>query len=282
MNKLSVERQAAVIRSLSEGLSVAATTRLTGAAKGTILTLLRDVGSHCKNYHDRMVRNVHAKRVQADEMWAFVGMKQKRASEEDKALGFGDAWTFYGIDQDTKLVIAYRVGRRDARTTHAFIADLADRLADRVQLTTDGLYFYKTAVEDVFGWYGTDYAQLVKIYGTDYEGSRRYSPPICLGAQKTWVMGNPKMEDVVTSHVERMNLTTRMEVRRFTRLTNGYSKKLENHLYAVALHVMWVNYCRPHSSLSEGKEKVTPTMAAGLADRVWKAEDLIGLMTDAA
>jgi IS1 family transposase len=278
MYKLPTERQAAIIHCLCEGNSIRATSRMTGAAKGTILTLLRNVGAHAKNYHDRMVRNVHAKRVQADEMWAFVGMKQKRATDVAKALGMGDAWTFYGIDQDSKLIIAYRVGKRDARTTHEFVRDLADRLADRVQLTTDGLYFYKTAVEDAFGWFGTDYAQLVKIYGTDYEGTRRYSPPICLGAQKTWVMGNPKMEDVNTSHVERMNLTTRMEVRRFTRLTNAYSKKIEFHLYAVALHVLWVNFCRPHSALSEGRNKVTPAMAAGLTNHVWTAEDILHLL----
>jgi IS1 family transposase len=281
MNKLTTDRQAAVLRCLCEGNSIRATTRLTGVAKGTIQTLLRNVGAHAKNYHDRMVRNVAAKRVQADEIWAFVGMKNKHASPEEKLMGMGDAWTYYALDSDSKLIIAYRVGKRDARTTQAFVSDLADRLANRVQLTTDGLYFYKVAVESAFGWYGTDYAQLVKIFGQDYAGPGRYSPPVCIGAQRVWIMGEPKEDEVATSHVERMNLTTRMEMRRFTRLTNGYSKKLEFHLYAVALHVMWVNYCRPHSALSQGRNKVTPAMAAGLADRVWTAEDILDLLEEA-
>lgn len=280
MNKLSTDRQAAIIRALAEGLSIRATSRLTGAAKGTILTLLRNAGAHAKNHHDRMVRGVQAKRVQADEIWAFVGMKNKHASPEERLMGMGDAWTYYGMDPDSKLIIAYRVGKRDARTTQAFVSDLADRLANRVQLTTDGLFFYKVAVESAFGWYGTDYAQLVKVFGADYAGPGRYSPPICIGAQKVWIMGEPKDEDIVTSHVERMNLTTRMEMRRFTRLTNAYSKKIEFHLFAVALHVMWVNYCRPHSALSQGRDKVTPAMAAGLADRIWRAEDILRLLEE--
>jgi IS1 family transposase len=280
MNKLSTDRQAAVIRALCEGNSIRATSRMTGAAKGTILTLLRNVGAHCKNYHDRFVRDVPAKRVQLDELWAFVGMKQKHATFEERAMGMGDAWTYYGLDQDHKLIIAYRVGGRDARTTHEFVQDLADRLADRVQLTSDGLRFYRPAVEKAFGWYGTDFAQLIKVFGADYQGPGRYSPPICLGAQKSWIMGDPKTEDITTSHVERINLTTRMEVRRFTRLTNAYSKKIEYHLYAVALHVMWVNFCRPHSALSEGRNKVTPAIAAGLTDRVWTAEDILKLLDE--
>jgi IS1 family transposase len=278
MNKLSTDRQAAVIRALCEGNSIRATGRMTGTAKGTILTLLRNVGAHAKNYHDRMVQNVPAKRVQVDELWSFVGMKGKRASAEDKAAGRGDAWTWYALDQDSKLIIAYRVGKRDSQTARAMMKDLASRLANRVQLTTDGLSWYLRAVEEAFGWNGTDYAQLIKIYAHVPSEAGRYSPPECIGTEKAWVMGKPKAEDISTSHVERMNLTTRMEVRRFTRLTNAYSKKLEFHLYAVALHVMWVNYCRPHSALSHGRNKVTPAMAAGLADRVWEAEDLLGLL----
>lgn len=279
MNKLSTERQAAVIRALCEGMSIRATSRLTGAAKGTILTLLRNVGAHAKNYHDRMVRNVPAKRVQLDELWAFVGMKEKHATWEQKAEGYGDVWTYYALDQDRKLIIAYQVGNRDARTTHKFVQDLADRLAGRVQLTSDGMQFYRTAVESAFGWWGVDFAQLIKIYGVDYEAPKgRYSPAECIGTEKQPIMGDPDPDDITTSHVERMNLTTRMEVRRFTRLTNAHSKKLENHLYAVALHVMWVNFCRPHSALCHGRQKVTPAMAAGLADRVWRAEDILTLL----
>jgi IS1 family transposase len=278
MNKLSTERQAAVIRTLCEGNSVRATSRLTGAAKDTILTLLRNVGAHAKNHHARMVRNVPASRVQVDELWSFVAKKGKRATPEDKAQGKGDVWTWYALDQDSKLIIAYKVGDRDATNARALMMDLADRLADRVQLTTDGLSWYQGAVEGAFGWNGVDFAQLIKIYGGGSTSPGRYSPPECLGTEKVWVMGQPKMEDVCTSHVERMNLTTRMQVRRFTRLTNAYSKKLANHLYAVALHVMWINFCRPSMALSEGKRKVTPAMAAGLADRVWTAGDILGLM----
>jgi IS1 family transposase len=277
MNKLSAERQAAVVRALCEGLSVRATSRLTGTSKTTILTLLRNVGAHAKNHHDRMVRNVPASRVQVDELWSFVGKKGKRASAEDKAQGRGDAWTWYALDQDSKLIIAYRVGNRDAVTARAMVADLADRLANRVQITTDGLTWYLGAVEQAFGWNGADYAQLIKVFA-NVPNSGRYSPPECIGTEKSWVMGKPKMEDVCTSHVERMNLTTRMENRRFTRLTNAYSKKLEFHLYSVALHVMWVNFCRPSMALSKGKKKVTPAMAAGLADRVWTAEDIFSLL----
>jgi IS1 family transposase len=278
MNKLSTERQAAVIRALCEGNSIRATGRITGTAKGTIQTLLRNVGAHAKNFHDRTVREVAAKRVQVDELWSFVGMKEKRATFDDKAEGRGDVWTWYALDQDAKLIISYRVGNRDARTAHAFMQDLADRLANRVQLTSDGLTLYLSAVERAFKWGGVDYSQLIKIYGQPVEGQTRYSPPECIGADKHWVMGNPKPEDICTSHVERMNLTTRMQVRRFTRLTNGFSKKLEYHLYAVALHVMWVNFCRPHQTLSEGKRRITPAMAAGLADRVWGAEDILKLL----
>jgi IS1 family transposase len=263
-------------------MSIRATSRLTGVAKGTILTLLRNVGAHAKNYHDRMVRNVPAKRVQLDELWAFVGMKDKRVTWEQRGEGYGDVWTFYALDQDHKLVIAYRVGNRGTRETHAFVQDLADRLAGRVQLTSDGMHLYRSAVESAFGWWGVDFAQLIKVYAADAASLKgRYSPPECIATEKHRIMGDPNPDDVTTSHVERMNLTTRMEVRRFTRLTNAHSKKLENHLYAVALHIMWVNYCRPHSALSKGKNKVTPAMAAGLADRIWGAEDLLHLLETA-
>ncbi|HEV8454249.1 MAG TPA: IS1 family transposase [Gemmatimonadales bacterium] len=284
MNKMSMERQAAVLRCLCEGNSIRATCRLTGAAKATVQKLLRDVGCHAKNYHDRFVRDVRSKRVQLDELWSFVGMKEKNATIEDKAESRGDIWTWYGLDSDSKLIVAYKVGNRDGRTATEFVADLADRLATRVQLTSDGLRWYLTAVESAFGWNGVDYAQLVKVYGPSIGtgAQKRYSPPEYIGSEKNWVMGKPIMADVSTSHVERMNLTTRMHVRRFTRLTNAFSKKAEYHLYAVALHVLWVNFCRPHTTLSKGKAKTTPAMAAGLADRVWTAEDILTLMAPAA
>jgi IS1 family transposase len=282
MNKLSTERQAAIVRSLCEGNSIRATCRLTGAAKATVQKLLRDVGCHAKNYHDRFVTGVKAKRVQLDELWSFVGMKEKHATAEDKKAGRGDMWTWYGLDSDSKLIIAYRVGSRDATNANAFVADLADRLANRVQLTSDGLRYYLAAVESAFGWNGVDYAQLVKVYGADsgVGGAKRYSPADFVRAEKSWIMGQPKLEDVSTSHFERLNLTTRMQVRRFTRLTNAFSKKVEYHLYAVALHVLWVNYCRPHMTLTKAANgvKTTPAMAAGLTDRVWTAEDILALM----
>jgi IS1 family transposase len=280
MNKLSISRQAAVLRALREGNSVRATSRMTGAAKGTILTLLRNVGAVAKNHHDRTVRNVPAERVQLDELWAFVGKKMKRTTwDERRAAGVGDCWTFYALDQDHKLIISYRVGDRDSENAMAFVKDLASRLAGRVQLTSDGWAFYRRAVEAAFGWWGTDFAQLIKVYAADVEaGKGGYSPPVCIGCQKHPVMGDPDPDDITTSHVERMNLTTRMQNRRFTRLTNAHSKRREYHLYSVALHVMWVNFCRPSMALSEGKKRVTPAMAAGLADRVWTAEDILGLL----
>jgi len=282
VNILSRERQAAVLRSLCEGVSIRATCRLTGVAKATVQKLLRDVGCHAKNYHDRMVRGLTSKRVQVDELWSFVGKKEARTSFADKAQGKGDAWTWYALDQDAKLIIAYKVGNRDAAAANAFMLDVADRLDLRVQLTSDGLALYLPAVEKAFKWSGVDYAMLVKIYGSpDAEGQKRYSPAECIGTQKTWVMGKPKIEDVNTSHIERMNLTTRMQQRRFTRLTNAFSKKIEYHLYAVALHVMWVNFCRSHVTLTKAhphRYPTTPAMAAGLADHVWKIEEILALM----
>jgi IS1 family transposase len=224
------------------------------------------------------VRGVSAKCVQLNELWAFVGKKEKRATWEEKATGMGDVWTYYALDQDSKLVIAYRVGNRDGSNTNVFVQDLANRLATRAQITSDGMHMYRPAMETAFGWWGADYAQLVKIYAPDWEAAKgRYSPAECIGSEKHAVMGDPKPEDITTSHVERTNLTTPMHVRRFTRLTNAHRKKLEDHLYAVALHITWVNFCRPGMALSKGRNKVTPAMAAGLADRVWTAEDILGL-----
>jgi IS1 family transposase len=282
MNKMSTERQAAVLRCLVEGNSIRATVRLTGAAKNTVTKLLRDVGAHCINHHDRFVQNVQAKRVQCDEIWAFCGAKEKNASPEQKADGWGDVWTWTALDQDSKMILAYEVGDRDPATAHAFVGDLAGRLANRVQLTTDGLKLYLTAVEEQFGWAKADYAMLVKMYGTpqDATATRRYSPSKFVSARKVTIMGNPDPRDVTTSHVERQNLTMRMSMRRFTRLTNAFSKKIENHMYAVALHFAYYNFCRPHQTLTKkrGGMRTTPAMAAGLADRVWYVEDLLALM----
>ena len=282
MNQLPLERQTAIVRALVEGNSLRATARLTGTSKNTVSKLLRDLGAHCKNHHDRFVRDVACKRVQCDEIWSFCGSKEKNTTPDKKAEGNGDVWTWTALCQDSKLIVSYLVGDRDAWTAHAFVEDLADRLANRVQITTDGLKLYLNAIEKTFGWAKVDYAMLVKLYGhgTDAEANRRYSPAVCIGADKVPVMGNPKLEDVSTSHVERNNLTMRMHMRRFTRLTNAFSKKIECHLYAVALHFMFYNYCRPHTTLSKkrGGVHTTPAMAAGLTDRVWTVEDLLGLM----
>lgn len=280
MNTLPAETQAAILRALVEGNSIRATSRLTGTAKGTVLRLLTIVGAHCKNHHDRFVRNVASKRVQCDEIWSFIGKKDKRVLDTERGSGLGDVWTWTALDAESKLLLGYRVGDRDLENARAFIADMCERLANRVQLTTDGLKFYLIAVEDAFGWNGVDFAQLIKVYGQEREGAARYSPPEVIGIDKRWVMGEPQTAHVSTSYVERSNLTMRMQMRRFTRLTNAFSKKKENHLYAVALHTTFYNYCRPHQTLTRdrGGIKTTPAMAAGLTDRVWGIEDILNLL----
>ena len=280
MNRLSDDQRARILSALVDGNSVRATCRITGAAKGTVLALLRDVGAHCKNYHDRFVTNVPAKRVQADEIWSFVGAKDRNIPRDEKGQGKGDAWTFVAIDADSKLVIAYRVGTRDHAVARPFLLDLADRVSGRIQLTTDGHNMYKFAVENAFGWAGCDYGMLVKIFGPSPEGERRYSPAVVIRAEKESIMGKPDPDHISTSFVERQNLTMRMQMRRFTRLTNAFSKKLENHLYAISLHFMFYNYCRPHGTLTKanGGLKTTPAMAAGLTDRVWTVGDILDLL----
>lgn len=279
-NVLTSDKQAQIIKALCEGLSIRGTARLVGCSKDTVQALLKVVGAHCKNHHDRFVRNVEARSVQADELWSFIGKKDRRASLADKREGRGDCWTWSALDQDLKLVIAYRFGHRDARNATAFISDLKDRLATRIQLTTDGLPLYLRAVEKAFKWDGVDYAMLVKIYGKPVEGHHRYSPPVCDGAEKHWVMGQPNTEDVCTSHIERQNLTVRTQSRRYTRLTNAYSKKVEFHLYATALFFAHYNFCRVHQALTKlaGGVHTTPAMAAGLSDRVWTVRDLLALL----
>jgi IS1 family transposase len=272
MNCLDAKTRAQIVNCLIEGCSIRATCRMTGAAKNTVVKLLADMGTACATYHDFHVRNLKVRRMQADEIWCFVGCKQKNASPLQKAEGWGDIWTWVGIDADTKLVVGYLVGGRDGGWAMDFMEDCASRIKGRVQLTTDGHKPYLEAVEGAFGM-NIDFAVLQKIYGASDEPEKRYSPGKCIGTDMKVVMGNPDPAHVSTSYIERQNLTMRMSMRRFTRLTNGFSKKAENHAHAVALHYMHYNYCRVHQTL-----RVTPAMEAGLADHVWTMDDLIALL----
>ena len=271
MNKLNRTRQAQVIAALVEGTSVNATVRMTGVAKHTILKLLADFGTACADYHDKALHNLTCKRIECDEIWQFCYAKAKNVTPEmsERVPGAGDVWTWVAIDAETKLVPSYWIGRRDLPNARAFIGDLASRLASRVQITTDGLRVYAEAIEGAFGC-EVDYAMLVKIYGNDSAPDSRYSPPECIACQQAVVNGWPEKRHISTSHVERQNLTMRMQMRRFTRLTNGFSKKLENHAYAVAIHYMHYNFCRVHKTL-----RVTPAMQAGIADHVWTIEEML-------
>ncbi|MGE0552939.1 MAG: IS1 family transposase [Gemmatimonadales bacterium] len=279
MNKLTPARRAAILRALVEGNSVRATARLTDSAKATVLKLLIEAGEFASYYQDRIIRGLATTRVEADEIWAFVGAKQKRARRQ----GDGDIWTFTAIDADSKLMITWLVGARNTENATEFMIDLRGRLANRIQLTTDGHTMYLPAVERAFGWNGVDYAMLVKTYGQATDDARRYSPPVCTGAFKEWVMGKPDEDLVSTSYVERANLSIRMQQRRFTRLTNAFSKKAENHAHAVSLYFMYYNFCRVHQTLTKARKGIhtTPAMAAGLTDRVWKVEDIVARMDPA-
>jgi IS1 family transposase len=274
MNKLTPAERAQILHLLCEGMSLRAITRTTGASKNTVAKLLIDAGKACMAYHDEHVRNVDAVQVQVDEIWSFTYAKQRNVATAKAAPeGAGDTWTWTAIDADTKLIISYLVGSRDAEYAVEFIQDLADRCRNRIQLTSDGLNAYIGAVEDAFGE-DIDYAMLVKQYGEAPPGPKgRYSPPICTGARARRIQGRPSPLHVSTSYVERSNLTMRMHMRRFTRLTNAFSKKVENHAYAVALHMMYYNFVRIHKTL-----RVTPAMAAGVADRLWEVADIVGLV----
>ena len=273
MNKLNRTKQSQVIAALVEGNSIRAIERMTGVAKHTILKLIKDAGIAAADYQDRTLRNLKCQKIQVDEIWQFVYAKEKNCPAEHKAKGAGDVWTWVALDPDTKLVPCWFIGHRDAGCAYHFMHDLKARLANRVQLTTDGHRAYLTAVEDAFGA-EIDYAMLQKIYGTTNESPEtRYSPAVCMGARKAVISGHPDHNHVSTSYVERQNLTMRMSMRRFTRLTNGFSKKLENHEHAVAIHYMFYNFGRIHQSL-----RVTPAMEAGVADHVWDLEEIIGLL----
>jgi IS1 family transposase len=279
MNRLTPDRQAAVVRCLVEGNSIRSTVRMTGVAKNTVTKLLVELGEACMAYMGEHVRGIRAKRVQCDEIWSFVGCKQDNLPDEERGqFGRGDVWTWTAIDADTKLVISWAVDTRTTRAARDFIDDLRSRLTHRVQLTTDGNKFYLDAVDIAFG-NEVDYAQLVKLYGADPEEERRYSPAVCIGARSETASGNPDPKHISTSYVERQNLTMRMSMRRFTRLTNAFSKKVWNHGCAVALHFMYYNFARPHQSLKNPYPR-TPAMAAGLTDRVWTVEEIVGLLSN--
>ncbi len=277
MNKLSSDRRATILTLLCEGSSLRAITRITGVSLDTVTKLLIDAGTACQAFHDGAVRNVRSKRVQCDEIWSFTYAKQKNVATAKAAPeAAGDTWTWTAMDADTKLIISWLVGGRDAEYASAFMEDVASRLASRVQLTTDGLKAYLDAVEDAFGA-DVDFAHLVKLYGETSEHAKgRYSPADCTGIRKTRVEGKPDSDHISTSYVERQNLTMRMHMRRFTRLTNAFSKKVENHAYAVALHCTFYNYVRIHKTL-----RVSPAMAAGLTTRLWDMRDIVTLVEKA-
>ena len=276
MNQLDSTRRALVVKALVEGVSLRGTARLTGVARMTVEKLLRELGAACATYQDQTLRNLTTKRVQCDEIWAFCYAKE-RAIRLDPTIrerhkDAGDVWTWTAIDADSKLCVSFHVGDRTARSAWEFMQDVASRLKNRVQLTTDGLHQYLYAVEDAFLG-NVDYAQLVKIYD-DSSRQGRYSPPECIGCRSEVIQGDPDPEHIATSYVERSNLTMRMQMRRFTRLTNAHSKKLEMHMAAVALHFMFYNFARIHETL-----RVTPAMAAGIETRAWDVEDIIRLLS---
>jgi IS1 family transposase len=277
MNRLSTEKRAQIIGCLVEGNSIRATVRMTGASKNTITRLLVDVGEACSEYQDEALRDLPCTTIQCDEIWAYCYAKQKNVPDEHQGtFGYGDVWTWTAICADTKLVPSWLVGERTTDDALVFMHDLQARLANRVQLTTDGHHrAYWTAVGLTFGQ-DIDHAILQKLYGPD-SGAGRYSPPVCTGTKTTVLRGNPDASKINTSYVERQNLTMRMGMRRFTRLTNGFSKKVENLSHAVALHYMHYNFARPHKTLSKGYP-TTPAMAAEVADHVWSLKEIAGLL----
>lgn len=273
MNRLSRDKQKQIIAALVEGNSIRATSRMTGASKNTITKLLIDVGRECLGYQNRVMKNLPCTNIQCDEIWAFCYAKKKNVPEDKKdKFGYGDVWTFTAICADTKLVPTWYIGNRDLESATTFMKDLAGRLANRVQLTTDGHVMYLDAVPSAFGR-EIDYSQLIKIYGNNPETEARYSPAECSGVRAKEVIGYPEGSKVSTSYVERQNLTMRMNMRRFTRLTNAFSKKVENLGHAVALHFMYYNFCRIHQSL-----RCTPAMRAKVTDRLWEIEDILDLL----
>ena len=277
MNKLPTDKRIMILNMLVEGMSMRSVSRITKVSINTVTKLLVEAGEACATYHDSHVLNVKSRRVQCDEIWAFVYAKQKNVPFAKEApRGAGDVWTWTAIDADSKLIISYLAGGRDSGYAAEFMADVAQRLANRVQLTTDGHKAYLDAVEDTFGS-DVDYAQLVKIYGSSLEREGRYSPASCIGAKLMPVTGDPDTAHISTSYVERQNLTMRMGIRRFTRLTNGYSKKLANHIHMLSLYFLHYNFCRVHTTL-----RVSPAMEAGIDSSLHDMNWIVGLMDERA
>jgi IS1 family transposase len=268
---MHTEDRSQVVRALVEGCSIRLASRMTGVARNTVTKLLVDLGTACSEYQDRTLKNLSCKRLQLDEIWSSVYAKAKNVpAERAGEFGVGDVWTWTAIDAQTKLIPSWMVGTRDGDAAKAFVSDLAGRLASRVQITTDGHSAYLQAVENAFGW-DVDYAMLVKIYGAGGgQSETRYSPAVCIGCNKPRITGNPDRKHVSTSYAERANLSMRMHMRRFT---NSFSKKLENHIHAIALYFMWYNFGRIHQTL-----RCTPAMRAGVSDHVWSIEEIVGLL----
>lgn len=274
MNTLTQDERVRVVAALVEGNNLLSTSRMTGIARNTITKLLVDLGSACMEYHDKEVRNVKVRRLQCYEIWAVVGAKARNVSAAKKEIGWGDVWTWVGVDADTKLVVSYLVGGRGAGWAMDFMSDCASRIVGTPQITTDAHKPYLKAVESAFGG-DANYAMLHKVFGASSEPETRYSPATCIGCDMKTISGVPDPKHVSTSYVERQNLTMRMLMRRFTQLTNGFSKKLENHAYAVALHFMYSNFVRIHQTL-----RVTPAMEAGLSSTPWAIGDLVALLSN--
>lgn len=271
MNRLTTADRSRVLACLVEGNSIRATVRITGIAKKTVSRLGVELGQACEKFAHKVFVNLPCRQIQCDEIWSFTYAKQANVPDHLRDSGAGDTWTWVAIDPETKLIPGWYVGDRTAWSAYRFLHNLQPRLANRVQLTTDGHRAYMVAVEAAFNGIPIDYGMLVKIYGEGGEG--RYSPGMCLGARKEVVSGRPNIASISTSHVERQNLTMRMQMRRFTRLTNGFSKKVENHRLAVAIHFIHYNFARIHQSL-----RITPAMAAGLTDHVWELFEIVGLL----
>ena len=278
MNVLSLDRQAQIIKVLCEGNSIRSTARITGSSINTVVKLLQEVGLACLKYQDKALRNLTCKRIECDEIWSFCYAKERNVPEDKKGqFGYGDIWTFVAIDSDSKLILSWLVGKREPEDANEFAKDLKERLANRVQLTTDGHRMYYESIGGAFGA-DVDYAMLVKYYGSNpNEEKGHYSPARCTKAEPKRIQGNPDMTKVSTSYIERQNLSMRMGMRRFTRLTNGFSKKIENQIYATALYFMYYNFARVHKSLANPYPR-TPAIAAGISDHIWTFEEIVRLM----